>query len=47
MRKPFNGPVLPAYIIATGASLFYAWNISQSAYLTTGLQFITPLQHRL
>lgn len=43
MRKPFIRPVLPAHIVATGVALFYAWKMSKTAYLTTGLQFITPL----
>lgn len=32
-----------AHLLATGLALQYAWFISQSSYVTTGLQFIAPL----
>ncbi|MEM9582687.1 MAG: SRPBCC family protein [Pseudomonadota bacterium] len=31
------------HICAATAALLYAWTISQSAYVTTGLQFVTPV----
>jgi len=43
MRRPITLPTFPAHLIATGFALLYAWKLSQTAYLTTGLQFIAPL----
>ncbi|MEM7634840.1 MAG: hypothetical protein AAF299_09795 [Pseudomonadota bacterium] len=31
------------HIFAAGLALIYAWHVSQSVYVTTGLQFIAPL----
>jgi hypothetical protein len=31
------------HLLAAGLALLYAWFISQSAYVTTGLQFVAPL----
>lgn len=36
-------PILLVHCAAAAASLYYAWLISQSAYVKTGLQFVTPL----
>lgn len=43
MFRSFHRNIIAAHIIATSLALFYAWKISQTSYLSTGLQFITPL----
>jgi hypothetical protein len=43
MRSAFLRSSLPAHLLAAVCSLFFAWNIAQSAYMKTGLQFVAPL----
>lgn len=40
MHIPANSIV---HVFATGLASIYAWHVSQSIYVTTGLQFIAPL----
>ena len=41
--RNFTSQPLLAHGLAAGLALYYAWLISQSAYVKTGLQFVTPL----
>jgi hypothetical protein len=41
-RISFNSG-LAAHVLAASCSLLFAWNISQSSYMKTGLQFVAPL----
>ncbi|MEP3345396.1 MAG: SRPBCC family protein [Litoreibacter sp.] len=43
MLRIFKTSAIIAHGGAAAASLYYAWLVSQSAYVKTGLQFITPL----
>lgn len=43
MRHRFISTNLLIHCIAASAALYYAWLISQSAYVKTGFQFITPV----
>lgn len=43
MHRFWWNSALPAHILAAGCSLIFAWNISQSTYVKTGLQFVAPL----
>lgn len=43
MRQMSFKPVAIAHSCAAGASLYYAWFVSHTAYVKTGLQFIAPL----
>lgn len=37
------GFLLVPHLVAIAFSMFYAWHISRSAYVTSGLQFLSPL----
>jgi hypothetical protein len=43
MRSAFLRSSFPAHLLAASCSLFFAWNIAQSAYMKTSLQFVAPL----
>lgn len=43
MVRTLFSPQTAIHILAAAIALFYAWNISQSAYVATGLQFVTPV----